>query len=62
MTEFDITKLEEALSPKRDRAPKKEKAPKKGRGPLFIPVDKSGKEIALEDIKVGKTYELKLNK
>jgi len=62
MTEFDITALEKALSGKE----RKKKEPQKTKGrrsdkPLFVGVDKEGKEIEPKDIKEGKSYGLKQN-
>ena len=62
MTEINIEALEKALSKKEKvkKAPQEPKAKRqRSDKPLFIPVDKEGKEVKPEDIKMGKTYGLK---
>lgn len=64
MNDFDITSLEEALSPKKGRDKTEKGVTKKAHSsdkPLLVPVDKKGKEIDPKDIKVGKVCDLKYN-
>jgi hypothetical protein len=71
MTEqFDLEALEKALSPKRGTGkkatPKKEEqkpgAKKRNSDkPLFVAVDKEGKEVEPGEIREGKVYGLKIN-
>jgi len=68
MTEFDLEALEKALSPReRGKKPatkkKEEKTSEVKRQnpnkPIFVAVDKEGKEVEPKDIKLGKSYGLK---
>jgi hypothetical protein len=68
MTEqdFDLGALEKVLAPKKGAdkktVPKKEKTKKQSSDrPLFVAVDKEGKEVKPKDIGVGEVYRLKQN-
>lgn len=69
MTEqFNLEALEKALAPKergKKKEEKKEQKPKAKKQnpdkPLFIAVDKEGKEVLPKDMKPGETYGLKRN-